>query len=175
LALIGLACLLIGSKFVEIHPVAVDELQRCAPIYTTADILKMEKNVLETLNWDLKVVTVSEMSRCVSSQLPAGCRKRVTQLSELLIDLAQSEADPIWWLGQRRSSLALGVVLASLNICGTCFPNFKQFVDVVDEKAVQKQCGEFLDLYQANLKDRTTSPQNTMELVKPAAFEPKKS
>jgi len=123
LALIGLACLLIGSKFLEIHPVAVDELQRCAPIYTTADILKMEKNVLETLNWDLKVVTVSEMSRCVSSQLPAGCRKRVTQLSELLIDLAQSEADPIWWLGQRRSSLALGVVLASLNICGTCFPN----------------------------------------------------
>ena len=130
--------------------------------------------VLETLNWDLKVVTVSEMSRCVSSQLPAGCRKHVTQLSELLIDLAQSEANPTWWLGQRRSSLALGVVLASLNICGISFPNFEHFVKAADEQAVQEQCGEFLDLYQTTPQNiQTTSPQNMMELVKPAACEAK--
>ena len=170
LALIGLACILIGSKFVEISPVAVDELQRCAPIYTTADILKMEAEVLEILNWDLNVVTVSDMSRCISSQVPAGCRKRVTQLSELMVDLAQSEANPIWWLGQRRSSLALGAVLASLNICGVHFPNFQQFMEFADEKAVQEQCGEFLKLYQANLRAQAASPQNTTELVRPAAF-----
>lgn len=45
LALIGLACILISSKFHEHYPVDVDELLKCAPIYTKADIFKMERDV----------------------------------------------------------------------------------------------------------------------------------
>ena len=170
LALIGLACILVGSKFVETRTVVFHDLQRCAPIYTTADILKKEAEVQGTLNWDLNAVTVSDMSRCISSQVPAACRKRVAQLSEVMVDLAQSEANPIWWPGQQRSSLALGAVLASLNICGVHFPNFQQFLEFADEKAVQEHCNEFLKPYQAKLQVRATSPQNATELARPAAF-----
>jgi hypothetical protein len=168
LALIGLACLLIGSKFIEIHPVAVDELQRCAPIYTAQDILSMELKVLCILDWRLKAVTPSEICRCVASQLPSQQRKRVTQLCEMLIDLAASEADPRWWLGQKRSTQALSAMLASLKICGAHFPKFEQFMRMADAGAVQNNCTEFLKLYQANVTDRTTSPQNTTELANPA-------
>ena len=171
-ALIGLACILISSKFIE-HPVSVQDLQQCAPIYTKADILKMERKVrvyvyvhlcvcacvcwvcmygclqvLETLNWDLKVVTASEIMQCVVSQFTGS--KRVAQLSELLIDIAQSKADPIWWLGQRRSTMGLGAVLASLNILGQHFPNFEQFLNLADENAVQAQCDQFLCLYKTH-------------------------
>ena len=44
LALIGLACVLISSKFME-KPVKVTDLRRCAPTYTHTDILNKEKDV----------------------------------------------------------------------------------------------------------------------------------
>ena len=45
LPLIGLACCLISTKFFEVEPVAVKDLQQCASKYTAADILKMEEKV----------------------------------------------------------------------------------------------------------------------------------
>lgn len=46
LPLIGMACLSISSKFHEVHPLAVKDLQECVSSqYNTTDILKMEKKV----------------------------------------------------------------------------------------------------------------------------------
>ena len=106
--------------------------------------------VLRTLDWELNVVTVSDMTRCVVSHVPVKVRKRVTELSEELIDFAQSAADPIWWLGQRRSSLALGAVSVSLDICGVGLPSFKQFVEIADEHIVHQQHIAFMDIYRAS-------------------------
>lgn len=102
--------------------------------------------VLEILNWDLKVVTASELNRCILSQVPSGSRREVEEVSELLINVAQSQANPVWWLGARRSSLALGAVMASLQIQGSHLPNLKQFVDLVDEQAVNEQELKFAEL-----------------------------
>lgn len=106
--------------------------------------------MLEALKWDLNVVTASSIMQCVVSQCTGS--KSVAQLCELLIDFAQSEADPIWWLGQRRSSLGLGAVLASLQICGGYYPNIQQFLDLADTKDVDKQCLAFINLYETHLK-----------------------
>lgn len=46
LALIGLSCLWISSKFLEVQPLAVKNLQECVSShYNTEDIIKMEKEV----------------------------------------------------------------------------------------------------------------------------------
>ena len=96
-------------------------------------------------------MTVSDMTRCVVSHVPVKVRKRVTELSEELIDFAQSAADPIWWLGQRRSSLALGAVSVSLDICGVGLPSFKQFVEIAQCSAqiAQEQHNAFMYIYAA--------------------------
>ena len=103
--------------------------------------------VLEILNWDLKVVTASEFNRCILSQVPSGSRREVEEDSELLINVAQSQANPVWWLGARRSRMALGAVMASLQFKGRPhLPNLKQFVDLVDKKAVEEQYLKFAKL-----------------------------
>lgn len=104
--------------------------------------------VLEILNWDLKVVTASEFNRCILSQLPSGSRREVEEVSELLINVAQSQGDPIWWLGENRSSMALGAVMASLQTVGSHLPNLKEFVDLAGEQAVTEQYWKFVQLAQ---------------------------
>ena len=136
LARVGLACILISSKFVGNQPACVDELQHCDPGSTADDILEMERKVLDTLEWELHVVTASEMLHCITSQLPTKMRKFVTDLSEVVINLGMSEGNGRWWLGQRRSTLALGAVLASLHICDECFPDLHQFLAIMDDSSL---------------------------------------
>lgn len=166
LALIALACLLIASKFHEIHPVAVDELQKCAKVYTIDDILKMERCVLQALDWQLQSVNAHELCAIILSQVEPRDSKLMAHIVHKLLATAACEAP--WWLAERRSTVALAAVLAALEISGAYMALFGQFIALaVDHDAVDACKQEFMRLY-----DRVPSPTDVLAAHQPDAQTP---
>jgi cyclin B len=59
LQLVGTTALLIASKYEEIYPAEIDDLvEACDSAYPSNEIVKCEKTVLQTLNYQLSIPTI---------------------------------------------------------------------------------------------------------------------
>lgn len=106
LQLLGCACLLIASKYEEIHPPSVEELAYISDnTYRCEQIRKMEAQVLGTLSFQLSVPTVrtflSRFVRCASST------KMERMLCAYLAELCMLDIN---WLGRKPSLVAASVL-----------------------------------------------------------------
>lgn len=155
LALVGIACLVIGSKRHEVTPCTVDSYVDCVSPFTKEDIEETIKKVSNVLDVELDVVTSHQILQCV-----LGCMAVPPQVENScfdLLDAVASSPDVRWWLEQRRSTHALSVVLATLRTRGAQIPEeFTELVREVDGARVDENCAKLLplsDRYRGHLSE----------------------
>ena len=147
LGLVGLACVLLTSKFQGGVVIPVKDLWNCAPKYTMRQIIDMEKQVLSMLDWRLNMITSSDI--CDHVLRTGDASKRLIEISHALLHVGGSEGSSRWWLEQERSTLALAAIRTSTEICGATFPHLSHFMQLVDEREVEKSRRVFLEIYAA--------------------------
>lgn len=85
LQLLGVSCLLIASKYEEIYPPQIHELVYiCDNAYSRADIIKMETQILKTLEY--QITQPSAHTFLVRYLKAAHADKQMTQLACYLLD-----------------------------------------------------------------------------------------
>ena len=92
-------------------------------------------------------VTPADIASCVTSQVHTSSRARVTDQTKLLIELGWTIGTADWWLREPPTSLALGAVLASIEMCETVFPEFESFVKDSGCTNVRDQSNVFRELF----------------------------
>ncbi|MFH4978192.1 hypothetical protein AB6A40_004901 [Gnathostoma spinigerum] len=102
LQLIGATAVMIASKFEEIYPPELKEYVYITDdTYTANQILRMEKVILDTLNYDLCAPTSQWFATRIAHK--ARCTKKTSCCMDYLLELALLDA---WYLKCRSSVLA---------------------------------------------------------------------
>mmetsp|Transcript_27954 Transcript_27954/g.70140 ORF Transcript_27954/g.70140 Transcript_27954/m.70140 type:complete len:374 (-) Transcript_27954:96-1217(-) len=120
LQLLGMACLLISAKFEEILSPSLDDLVYiCDHAYTKDQIIQMEVNVLNTLNFDLCVATeyvfLRRFQKAAMATLPGTAKaKLIDQMSRYLTELTIPEYQFVMYRPSVIAAAAICVALHSL-------------------------------------------------------------
>jgi hypothetical protein len=175
--LFGVAAVLIGSKFCEIHPVCLEQLQQCVPNFTCDQIRKMERDMLQVLKWQLNVVTTHHFVNVLLQLVPdrpEGVKMRVRKHVELLVDLTMLD---VAFIGHKRSMIAVASMLSALELCNAPLPEMSRYTTLVtetveDEENLMDTCTRLkktLDRYfpRTGVVGGRLSPQNVVQAAKP--------
>lgn len=105
LQLLGIASLLLASKFIEEHPPAADEMVYITDnSYTKAELFKCEKSILHGLGFKMSIVTPMDFTAlfesCALESIP-DLKKHRKVLNPLTLYLL--------WLGMLRYSLSVNI------------------------------------------------------------------
>lgn len=117
LQLVGVAAMLISAKAEEIYPPKVHELALITDgAFSTAELRKMEKCILERLEWDVYFITpfrwvVQYLKRAPQEHLKAGCMKRTLCEAMALLDLSLLDYKAVSFLPSTLACAALVSVL----------------------------------------------------------------
>ena len=129
--LFGVAAVLIGSKFCEIHPVCLEQLQQCVPNFTCDQIRKMERDMLQVLNWQLNVVTTHHFVNVLLQLVPdrpERVKLKVRKHVELLVDLTMLD---VAFIGHKRSMIAVAAMDTALDLCSVPLPEMSRYRPLV--------------------------------------------
>ena len=176
--LLGVAAVLIGSKFCEIHPVCLEQLQQCVPNFTCDQIRKMERDMLQVLKWQLKVVTTHHFVNVLLQLVPDRpdrLKLKVRMHVELLVDLTMLD---VAFIGHKRSMIAVAAMLSALELCNAPLPEMSRYITLVttdtveDEQKLMDTCTRLkktFDRYfpRTGVVGGRLSPQNVVQAAKP--------
>jgi hypothetical protein len=129
--LFGVAAVLIGSKFCEIHPVCLEQLQQCVPNFTCDQIRKMERDMLQVLKWQLNVVTTHHFVNVLLQLVPdrpERVKLKVRKHVELLVDLTMLD---VAFIGHKRSMIAVAAMRTALELCNVPLPELSRYSPLV--------------------------------------------
>ena len=127
-SLFGVAAVLIGSKFCEIHPVHVGHLQQCASEFTCEQIRQMERDMLQVLQFQLDVVTTHHFVNLLLQLVPEHVRLKIRKYVELLVDLTMLDAALV---GHKRSMIACTAMHIALKLCDETLPEIDRYYILV--------------------------------------------
>ena len=106
LQLVGVACLLIASKYEEIYPPDLRDLVYiCARAYTDKEILEMEDTVVRSL--DYRVTIASAMCFLLRYLLAANSDKDMSRCAHYLLECTLTSYDLLRYLPSQLASAAI--------------------------------------------------------------------
>lgn len=113
LQLVGVASMLIAAKMEEIYPLKVHELALITDgAFSTAELRKMEKCVLEKLDWDVYFISPLQFTVSYLNRIPTErCRKEVLCEIMAYLDLSSLDCKSCCFLPSQLASTALHLVL----------------------------------------------------------------
>ena len=133
--LLAVAAVLIGSKFCEIDPVCLEQLQQCVPNFTCDQIRKMERDMLQVLKWQLNVVTTHHFVNVLLQLVPdrpERLKLKVRRHVELLVDLTMLD---VAFIGHKRSMIAVAAMRTALELCNVPLPELSRYSPLVSTNA----------------------------------------
>ncbi|RHY28388.1 hypothetical protein DYB32_006009 [Aphanomyces invadans] len=112
--LLGATCLHVASKCEDVSYIGVEDLSMCADnVYTSVDVLKMEEQLLNTLNFTLAVPTVLDFLNIYQKMMPP-LQKRTAMLAQYLAELALQEYRFLRYLPSCVATCCLSLALYSI-------------------------------------------------------------
>lgn len=116
LQLLAMVCIFVASKFHEVEPISIQELQTLAEGgYTEKSIRDLELDLLSTLNWEMNPITTHHIMRHVANYIPASIRWSLLEHAEGFCDYALTDYDLI---SMSKINVATAAVLCGLNNIG---------------------------------------------------------
>eukprot|EP01135_Chromosphaera_perkinsii_P009940 Nk52_evm33s1967 gene=Nk52_evmTU33s1967 len=148
LQIIGVCCLLLASKFQEAwntHPSLKELVIACNHMYTASDIERMEKLVINKLNWEMHSVTPHVVAHQIATSLPLDkdARERLAVEAETYLDGCLRHSDCLKFPPHVLAVCAVALCLPSTS---TVDLNTEVFKWARVEKFVVAECFEFLSL-----------------------------
>jgi len=118
LQLVGVTCMLIASKYEEIHPPAVDEFVYISDnTYKREEILHMEGMILNRLKFELSIATTRVfLNRFVKAARAGECDQTTEKLCEYLCELTLQEYTFIKYLPSEIAAAALRLALHTMRL-----------------------------------------------------------
>ena len=112
LQLLAMVCIFVASKFHEVEPISILELQTLAEGgYTEKSIRTLELDLLTTLEWNMNPITTHHIMRHVANYLPAEIRWSLLEHSEGFCDYALTDYSLI---ACKKINVATAAVLCGL-------------------------------------------------------------
>ncbi|DBA04888.1 TPA: hypothetical protein N0F65_006890 [Lagenidium giganteum] len=155
--LLGATCLHVASKCEDVSYIGVEDLAMCADnVYTSAEVLKMEEKLLNTLNFTLSVPTALDFLNIYERMIPP-IQKKTSMLAHYLLELALQEYQFLKFLPSVVATCCLS--LAMYTVDG--FPMTKELADATEYSwSHLKECMTELQSLYAN------SPSNNLAVIK---------
>jgi len=118
LQLVGVTCMLIASKYEEIHPPAVDEFVYISDnTYKREEILHMEGMILNRLKFELSAATVKVfLNRFLKAAKVGECDQTTEKLCEYLCELTLQEYSFIKYRPSEIAAAALRLALHTMRL-----------------------------------------------------------
>jgi len=118
LQLVGVACMLIASKYEEIHPPAVDEFVYISDnTYEREEILHMEGMILNRLQFQLSIATTRVfLNRFIKVAKVGECDQTTEKLSEYLCELTLQEYAFVKYRPSEIAAAALRLALHTMRL-----------------------------------------------------------
>ncbi|TYZ57415.1 hypothetical protein PybrP1_006000 [[Pythium] brassicae (nom. inval.)] len=155
--LLGATCLHVASKCEDVSYIGVEDLAMCADnVYTSAEVLKMEEKLLNTLNFTLSVPTALDFLNIYQRMIPP-IQKKTSMLAHYLLELALQEYQFLKYLPSVVATCCLSMAMFSVD----GFPMTKELADACRYNwSDLKDCmGELQTLY-------SSSPSNNLAVIK---------
>ncbi len=114
LQLVGVACMLVASKFEDVHPPAVDEFVYISDnTYLRDEVLQMEGALLSRLEFNLSVVTAVPFLRRYArlAQVAAQADPTIAALASYLLELTLQEYAFLKYRPSERAAAALWLAM----------------------------------------------------------------
>ena len=121
LQLVGVACMLVASKFEDVRPPAVDEFVYISDnTYSRDEILKMEGALVSRLQFDLSVATsLPFLYRYTHlAQILGKCDSTIVALSQYLLELTLQEYRFLKYRPSERAAAALWLAMHTVRVSG---------------------------------------------------------
>ena len=118
LQLVGVTCMLVASKYEEIHPPAVDEFVYISDnTYKREEILHMEGMVLNRLNFELSVATAKVfINRFLKAARAGECDSTTEMLCKYLTELTLQEYSFVKYRPSEVAAAALRLALHTMRL-----------------------------------------------------------
>lgn len=118
LQLVGVTCMLIASKYEEIHPPAVDEFVYISDnTYKREEILHMEGTILNRLSFELSVVSAKAfLTRYIKAARMGECDATTVMLCQYLCELTLQEYSFLKYLPSEVAAAALRLALHTMRL-----------------------------------------------------------
>ena len=83
LQLLAMVCIFVASKFHEVDPISIVELQTLAEGgYTEQQIRELELDLLQTMSWNMNPITSHKIMRHVANFVDASVRWKLLEHAE---------------------------------------------------------------------------------------------
>jgi hypothetical protein len=116
LQLLAMVCIFVASKFHEVDPISIAELQTLAEGgYTEEQIRSLELELLQAMSWNMNPTTTHKIMRHVANFADASVRWELLEHAEGYCDYSLTDYS---FLQSSRASIAIAAVLCSLTNIG---------------------------------------------------------
>ncbi|KAJ0393789.1 hypothetical protein P43SY_008226 [Pythium insidiosum] len=155
--LLGATCLHVASKCEDVSYIGVEDLAMCADnVYTSAEVLKMEEKLLNTLNFTLSVPTALDFLNIYERMIPP-IQKKTSMLAHYLLELALQEYQFLRFLPSVVAACCMSMALYTVE----GFPMSQELADACQYKWTDlKDCMAELQTVYSN------SPSNNLAVIK---------
>ncbi|KAL1495805.1 hypothetical protein AB1Y20_016666 [Prymnesium parvum] len=167
LQLVGVTCMLIASKFEEIHPPAVDEFVYISDnTYKREEILHMEGMVLNRLEFELSVATTRAfLNRFLNVARAGECDQTTEKLCEYLCELTLQEYAFVKYRPSEIAAAALRMALHTMRL-----PSWSPMLQDVSGYAIEQLQNCCVEMYAVFRKASTNNLQAVREKYAHAKF-----
>jgi len=167
LQLVGVTCMLIASKYEEIHPPAVDEFVYISDnTYKREEILQMEGMILNRLKFDLSVATTRVfLNRFLKAAKVGECDQTTEKLCEYLCELTLQEYAFLKYRPSEVAAAALHLALQTMRL-----PSWSPFLEDVSGYATDQLQNCVAEMYVVFRKAESNTLQAVREKYAHAKF-----
>ncbi|TMW64990.1 hypothetical protein Poli38472_009157 [Pythium oligandrum] len=155
--LLGATCLHVASKCEDVSYIGVEDLAMCADnVYTSAEVLKMEEKLLNTLNFTLSIPTALDFLNIYERMIPP-IQKKTSMLAHYLLELALQEYQFLKFLPSVVATCCLSMAMYTVD----GFPMSEDLADACQYRWMDlRECmSELQALY-------SSSPSNNLAVIK---------
>jgi len=167
LQLVGVTCMLVASKYEEIHPPAVDEFVYISDnTYKREEILHMEGMVLNRLNFELSVATSKVfINRFLKAAKAGECDSTTEMLCKYLCELTLQEYAFIKYRPSEVAAAALRLALHTMRL-----PSWTPLLECVSGYTADDLSGCVAEMHTVFRKAESSNLQAVREKYSHAKF-----
>lgn len=167
LQLVGVTCMLIASKYEEIHPPAVDEFVYISDnTYKREEIMSMEAIILNRLNFELSIATSKGfLNRFMKAAKAGECDATTEALCQYLCELTLQEYSFLKYRPSQIAAAAFRLALHTMRL-----PSWTPLLEQISGFSAQQLSGCVTEMHAVFRKAEANSLQAVREKYSHAKF-----
>jgi len=167
LQLVGVTCMLIASKYEEIHPPAVDEFVYISDnTYKREEIMSMEAMILNRLNFELSIATAKGfLNRFMKAAKAGECDATTEALCQYLCELTLQEYSFLKYRPSQIAAAAFRLALHTMRL-----PSWTPLLEQISGFSASQLSGCVTEMHAVFRKAEANSLQAVREKYSHAKF-----